>query len=74
MGHNIRQNIGQCPKYTLCIGNNTPKYKIRSGSAASPPEKGVLDLSSWDFSRDGIVTCDGRLKSYWGHIAGCHTL
>lgn len=31
-------------------------------------EKGILDLSNWDFDTDGMVRLDGEWEIYWGEI------
>jgi two-component system sensor histidine kinase ChiS len=28
-------------------------------------EKGILDLSNWDFEKDGIVALNGNWEFYW---------
>jgi 7TM protein involved in diverse intracellular signaling len=35
-----------------------------------PPQavNGVLDLSSWDFTRDGTIELDGEWEFYWRHL------
>lgn len=31
-------------------------------------EKGFLDLSSWNFEKDGLVNLDGKWEFYWGKL------
>ena len=40
----------------------------RPGSIPPQAVKGVLDLSAWDFDRDGIAKLDGEWEFYWEHL------
>ncbi|WP_411821574.1 adenylate/guanylate cyclase domain-containing protein [Leptospira sp. 'Mane'] len=37
----------------------------KQGRKASPASKGILDLETWDFTKDGIVALDGEWEFYW---------
>lgn len=39
------------------IANNYPKA-----------QKGILDLSNWDFKKDGTISLDGDWEFYWKHL------
>lgn len=43
---------------------------VVSGCGMTDPlaTKGVLDLSAWDFERDGIVALDGQWAFHWGAL------
>ena len=41
-----------------------------STSGKKPPQAvdGVLDLSAWDFEKDGLVKLDGEWEFYWEQL------
>ena len=39
-----------------------------AGETSPVAVKGVLDLTSWNFTRDGIVTLDGEWEFFWQHL------
>ena len=30
--------------------------------------KGILDLSQWDFEKDGVINLDGEWEFYWNEL------
>ncbi|MBN2535354.1 MAG: GHKL domain-containing protein [Spirochaetales bacterium] len=50
-----------CCMFLLSILSCTPEIQIKA-------ERGELDLSSWDFEKNGIVELDGEWEFYWKEI------
>ncbi len=54
---------------TICLGLMLALAACSTVAAAAPTqpqaEQGVLDLRTWDFAADGLVTLDGRWEFYW---------
>ncbi len=45
-----------------------PSWTATGASKRPVARQGVLDLTSWDFSRDGPVDLDGEWGFYWNHL------
>lgn len=54
--------------FSVLFGAINQEFPKRSSPVA---EKGVLDLSAWDFSEDGVIELGGEWEFYWGQLL-CH--
>ncbi|AFM01943.1 putative regulator of cell autolysis [Desulfitobacterium dehalogenans ATCC 51507] len=51
--------------FPILFGALNQEFMKRSSPMA---EKGILDLSAWDFSDDGIIELNGEWEFYWGQL------
>ena len=41
---------------------------LHSSKKQMQAQKGILDLTNWDFSKDGVVSLDGEWEFYWNEL------
>lgn len=79
--HNVRQNklvtaLVRCLLALLCLlGLHTPAVAASGPTATSPQDnppplarQGQLDLSDWNWERDGTINLNGQWEFYWHQL------